>query len=428
MRFPVRTLAGRILTHRDVLALVAVVLVVTTGELILAWTTFGTADVLIFSTFAETIRQTGPIHIYGLDQAGLNVYNHPPLVGWWLVVVNWATDLGLPFSFMVRLPSVLAHAGTVFLLYAVLRRRTSRRVTLASSVLVALSPMLIILSGFHGNNDPVVAACTILSVYLLVDRRWPTLAGIVFAIAISIKIVPVIALPLLLVAAWRLDRRALVRFVAGGVLLFVTVWVPVLLADGRGFVEHVLAYNGEGFPRVWGLYDVGEWTSIPGGVLAWYASAGAYLVLAIAALVPVLLVYRSPRLAPPALGLSFSLFLTLTPSWAPQYTAWIGATVFLIEFWSAAVFTVVVGSVYGYFYSYWNGFRAWSIGNVAPPTPEQRPYLTLAWVCTAATAVVGLRLLRRPRTDPSTVDDPAPVAATDTGQRRAVASSSSDSR
>jgi cytochrome d ubiquinol oxidase subunit I len=44
-------------------------------------------------------------------------------------------------------------------------------------------------------------------VYLLVDRRAPVWAGAAFAVAISIKIVPVIALPLLLVAAWRLGRR-----------------------------------------------------------------------------------------------------------------------------------------------------------------------------------------------------------------------------
>src|SRR5689334_5716599 len=175
------------------------------GECVLAWTTYGTADVLIFSTFAATVREVGPVHIYGLAEAGLNVYNHPPLVGWWLVAVNWLTDLGLPFSFAIRLPAILAHAATVPLVYAVLRRRTPHSVALASALLVAASPVLVILSGFHGNNDPVVALFTILSVYLLVDRRAPVWAGAAFSVAVSIKIVPVIALPLLLVAAARLD-------------------------------------------------------------------------------------------------------------------------------------------------------------------------------------------------------------------------------
>jgi 4-amino-4-deoxy-L-arabinose transferase-like glycosyltransferase len=424
----VRALAGRLRRHHTALVLAVAVLAVLAGELVFAATTYGTADVLIFSTFAETVRHDGPIHIYGLEQAGLNVYNHPPLVGRWLQLVNGATDHGLNFSFMIRLPSVLAHAGTVLLVYAILRRRVSGTLALASALLVAVSPLLVIVSGFHGNNDTVVAACTILAVSLLVDRRWPVPAGLAFSVAISIKIVPIIALPLLLVAAWRLGRwRDVGRFVTGGVPLFVVLWLPVLVSpDARGFIDHVLAYNGEGFPRVWGLYQLLEWTGSPSGVLTWYATYGSYLVLAIAALVPAALVRRTPRSAPAALGLSFSLFLTLTPSWAPQYTAWIGATVFLIEFWSATLFTVAVGAVYGYFYSYWNGFKVWSVGNVAPPTPEQRPYLVLAWLCTALTAAVGVRMTARPPPR-STVDGPsAPVPEAD--QRRAVASSSSDSR
>jgi hypothetical protein len=136
-----------------------------------------------------------------------------------------------------------------------------------------------------------------------------------------------------------------------------------------------------------------------------------------------------PGHAPAALGLCFSLFLTLTPSWAPQYTAWIGATVFLIEFWSATLFTVAVGAVYGYFYSYWNGFKVWSVGNVAPPTPEQQPYLMLAWLCTLLTAVVGVRQLRRaPRPRTSTVDDAPESPEPPADQRPAVASSSRDNR
>jgi 4-amino-4-deoxy-L-arabinose transferase-like glycosyltransferase len=427
----VRALAGRLQRHRTAVALAVAVVAVLAGELMFAATTYGTADVLIFSTFADTVRHDGPVHIYGLEHAGLNVYNHPPLVGRWLQLVNGATDLGANFSFMIRLPSVLAHTGTVLLVYAILRRRVTGTVALASALLVAASPLLVIVSGFHGNNDTVVAACTILSVYLLVDRRWPVLAGLAFSVAISIKIVPIIALPLLLVAAWRLGRwRDVGRFATGGVPLFVVLWLPVLVSpDARGFIDHVLAYNGEGFPRVWGLYQLGEWTGTPSGVLTCYVSIGSYLVLAIAALVPAVLVRRMPGHAPAALGLCISLFLSLTPSWAPQYTAWIGATVFLIEFWSATLFTIAVGAVYGYFYSYWNGFKVWSVGNVAPPTPEQQPYLVLAWLCTLLTAVVGVRqLMRAPPPRTSTVDDTAESPEPPADQRPAVASSSRDSR
>src|SRR5512147_404441 len=106
-----RALAGRMRRHRTALVLAVAAVAVLAGELIFAATTYGTADVLIFSTFADTLRESGAIHIYGLDQAGLNVYNHPPLVGRWLQLVNAATDRGASFSFVIRLPSVLAHVG-----------------------------------------------------------------------------------------------------------------------------------------------------------------------------------------------------------------------------------------------------------------------------------------------------------------------------
>ncbi len=211
----------------------------------------------------------------------------------------------------------------------------------------------------------------------------------------------------------------------GGLPVFGAIWARVLVQEGGGFVSHVLAYQGEGFPRVWGLYDIGDWTGVPSAVLHGYASIGAYLVLAVAAAVPAVLVWPAPRRAPAALGLAFSLFLTLTPSWAPQYLAWIGATVFLIEFWSATVFTVGVGSIYTYLYAYWNGFRPWTVGNVGPPTAGQRPFLVLAWALTAATAVAGVLALRRrhrPRhaCPESTVDpqrDMLPVASSSSESR-----------
>ena len=409
--------------RRVVAVLALTVCAVLTGELVLAWTTYGTADVLIYNSFAATIREVGPIGIYALDEPGLNVYNHPPLVGWWLSAVNWATDLGLPFGFVLRLPSTLAHGATVLLVFAILRRRVALRVAVASALMVAFSPILVIISGFHGNNDSVVAALTIAAVFLLVDRRSPALAGGAFSLAISVKLVPAVALPLLLVAAWRLGRRQVGWFAAGALPIFALLWLPVLLRVPSGFAEHVLAYNGEGFPRVWGLYFLTDWVGASEGVLTFYVSVGSYVVLAVCALLPTLVVYRSPMLAPAALGLALSLFLTLTPSWAPQYLAWIGATVFLVEFWSAAFFTVSVGAVYVYFYSYWNEFKAWTTADVAPPTPAQNPILVFAWACTALTATVGLlRLFRRDRRAPP------PAVAQSSLPANAAASSSNEIR
>ena len=375
-------------------ALVAVVL---TGELLLAWFTEGTADVVIFESFADTVGAVGPLRIYGLDSAGLMVYNHPPLTGWWLTITNVVVrESAVPFGFMIRLPSVVAHAATVYLVLDLVRRRRPLRWAVASAVLVACSPVLVILSGFHGNTDTVVAMLTIASASLLVDRRRPVLAGLAFSVAISVKIVPIVALPVLLVAAAHLGRRDLLRFLAGGVPVFLLVWMPVLMSAGRGFATHVLGYAGTGFPRVWGWYGLIEG---PGGIDAGgsaVAGFATYVVLVGSALVPAWLMQGDPRRAPGAIGVALSLLLALTPSWAPQYLAWVGAAVFLVEFWSAATFTIVAGCVYAYLYHFWSGHE-WELADVEPPTGVRELLLHAVWLTLVASAVVGLRLMARDR-------------------------------
>jgi hypothetical protein len=422
---------------RPPLLLGVAVLVVLLGELIVAWFTEGTPDVDIWRSFAETADRVGPIDIYSLDSAGLMVYNHPPLIGWWLQVVNAGTSLGLPFGFMIRLPSIVAHAFTALIVFQILRVRVAPKIALWSGLLVSFSPVLLIIAGFHGNNDPAMAALMIASVWLLVDRRQPLLAGLAFSLAISIKIVPVIVLPLLLVAAWALRRvpapsenvasparsappkvgpflnntSELVRFVVGALPVAVLLWLPVLGMAGKGFFEHVLGYNGSGFPRQWGPYKFAESLHVPGRLLDLYSGPGTYLVLALCAVLPALFIRRSPERAPAALGLCLTLFLLVSPGWAPQYTSWIAAAVFLIEFWTAATFTVVAGIVYAVLYTQWAGNKLWDYAYVTTLTKTQMAILVPAWLAVIPCVAAGLWLFLRPTRAPAPATMSAPPVA-----------------
>lgn len=390
--------------------LLLTVALVAVFELILAWTTAGTFDVTIFRSFADTVRQVGPIDIYSLDSAGLMVYNHPPLVGWWLAVVGWVASLGVPFGFMIRLPSILAHAASVYLVFDMVRRRTTARQALVAGFGVALSPLLLIIAGFHGNNDPVVAALLLAAVWLLVDRRRPGWAGFAFSLAVSVKITPLVVLPILLVAAWALGRdpytslarsappkvgtflnslkrnHQLRRFLLGGVPVFVLLWGPALTLATKGYLRHVMAYNGSGFPRAWGPYQVLKWLGAPDVLLNLYARPGTYLVALACALVPAWLIRHTPTRLPAAVALSLSGFLLLSPGWATQYLAWIAAAVFLLKLWPALVFTVGAGGVYLVLYWQWRG-------DVRPLEPDQLPILFVAWLVLIPVVVQGMRAL-----------------------------------
>ena len=155
-------------------------------KLYIAATTIGSNDVPNFFEFAEGVREFGPIGIYGhqfvLGAHVFPVYNHPPLIGWLLATINWLTDhTALSFQFLIRVPASLADIVTTILVFELVRIRRSLNEATASAVMVACSPALIIVSGYHGNTDPVFIMFTFLSFYLLVQNRSAFVAGLAFA-------------------------------------------------------------------------------------------------------------------------------------------------------------------------------------------------------------------------------------------------------
>ena len=166
----------------------------------MAATTLGTEDVRRWAEFAEGIADVGPWRVYGL--AFETSYNHPPLTGAFLWLLGGLPDDLRTFAFVLRLPAIAANAVTPFLVF-VLLHRARPDVALPAAASIALSPALIAISGFHGNTDPVIVMLTLLSAYLLVDRRAAGWSGVVIAMAIGVKIVPVLAVPVLISAHGR---------------------------------------------------------------------------------------------------------------------------------------------------------------------------------------------------------------------------------
>src|SRR5207249_11607606 len=143
-------------------------------------------------------------------------YNHPPLVGWMLVLFNRLTDLGVSFRFLIRVPATLSDVVTSVLVFELVRARRPLHEATVAGLLVASSPALVIISGYHGNTDPIFVMLALTSLYLLVNERSGFLAGLAFAAAISVKIVPIVTLPVVLLVAARSSRRRLLAFLAGG--------------------------------------------------------------------------------------------------------------------------------------------------------------------------------------------------------------------
>ncbi len=375
--------------------LVVVVAVAVVAKTLIAARTFGSNDVTHWEEFAAGVRSAGPVGVYGLHFP--LPYNHPPLIGYLLVVLNGAsTHTALSFPLAIRLPAIAADAVTPFLLLAMVGRRRPPREAFAAAVLVAVSPVLLVISAYHGNTDPVFVMLTLAAVYLLADRQAPLLAGVVLGLALSVKIVPVVVVPVLLLAALLSGRRALVRFAAGLVSLLVVVWGPAVLSQWGPLHRDVLGYAGIG-ARQWGLVQL---TSVLGlhGLGDWLAGSGRFLVLVLAAGIPAYLLWRRPGRLAECAALALVLFWFLSPAFATQYFVWMLAPAYLLTFWGATAYNLLAGALLVEVYTRWSGGLPWGHAQYSPLGHGEVVVAFCCWLVVGAIAVLGWRRCVQPST------------------------------
>ncbi|MET0135245.1 MAG: glycosyltransferase 87 family protein [Kibdelosporangium sp.] len=368
----------------------------TVAKLFVAARTFGTNDVHSWISFAQGVRQFGPVELYG--HPFHNLYNHPPLSGRMLVAINWLVDHDIAgYVFLVKVPAVLADLVTAVLVFELVRLRRSIGEAAVAASLVVFSPALIVISGFHGNTDPLFVMFVLLSVYLLVVKKWAGAAGVAFALSISVKLIPIVLVPALLVILVRLGWRKLVAFAAGGLVVFALLWGPVVLNRWPEFKRDVLQYNGV-WARQWGFHQFADWLHLPSGFNEFFIGPGRFVVLLLAGVLPAIIVWRRPlTYAPAAIGLSLAMFLLISPAFAMQYLVWPLAAAYFINFWVATVYNVITSVFIVLVYSNWNKAAPWDWweGVAVLFRPVDFVLMVITWVALTAVTVLGLLMLRR---------------------------------
>jgi 4-amino-4-deoxy-L-arabinose transferase-like glycosyltransferase len=318
-----------------------------------------------------------------------------------LVVLGRIADAGASFPLLIRLPASLADLVSTVVLFHLLRGLRGDAAAAAAAVVFSLSPLAVIVSGFHGNTDPVFVMFVLLSVLALTrgDGWW---AGVAFGLALSVNVVPVVALPVLLVLAWRLGRPVLQRFLLGGTVVFALLWVPVLIAEPGPFVSHVLGYSGISI-RQWGLSQLLSWSGLSSSTVVQVGDGLRFALLAVAALLPAHLARRRPWGEAVALaGLPLCLFLVLSPAFSMQYLVWALAPVLLAVPLRVAVSYVALASGYAVVvYSGWNGAWPWGwYEAVSTPQPTVvLPLMLLVWLALVRACWIGAT---DPTPDPAT--------------------------
>jgi hypothetical protein len=383
----------------------------------LAWRTMGQDDTYIWwPKFMQAVHDHGPIGVYSVDMVG-QPYNHPPLTGWWLAAIDAIRGhSNVPLGFWIRIGSVVADFFCAWVIFEVLRRRQPLWQATAAGALVGASPVLYVISGYHGNHDPEIMFLAILSGFLLVDKRFAALAGVALAAAVSLKLPIAPAVPVVFAAALALGRRTLIRFSVGFGAIIVVLWLPPLVEQGKPFIKNVLLYSGNSFPRQWGPVAFAHVLHFPQTLIDLYISPGRLLLLALCAVAGAYVAWRRPDLVVAATGLTMAAFLLLSAGYAPQYMVWPVAAIYALSFWPATAYNLGAGAFLIVLYTAWSGGLPWNSTYTRDLTNRQEWEAAVIWLVLGWVVVDAVRKLHREtgglawpwKPPPRAVPSPAP--------------------
>jgi hypothetical protein len=312
-------------------------------KLVLAAVTIGTNDVATWRAFADNAMLCGRC-AYQFSGPYGDPFNHPPFIIHFLKLIGTSSTAWFPF--WIRFPAILADIGTVLLVTRLIPGISTRLI-----VLLALNPVSILISGFHGNTDPLMIFFVVLAVYLLNTGRlnW---AAASFGMALNIKVVPLLLVPAILIHIWsKKSARSVLLFVSIAAVVVLALSMPYILSDPLAIVKATLGYRG--------LY--GRW-GISLFLLAFPISkAGheiAYRVLQVLviALTLALAVYLNRRKFDLIyqIGLIFFLLFLLTPAHAVQYLAWPVPFILALGFWWSLAYYTSAGLYLFLTYNFWS--------------------------------------------------------------------------
>ena len=334
-------------------------------KILLALKTYGTNDVYVFSQFSVWSQYLG-VQLYRVDPQ----FNHPPSMIHVLHFLSWlARSTALPFSFWLRLPCILADTGTVWIVWKLLGERKlaadpAKQRSVWPLVLLAASPTLILISGFHGNTDSVVIFFVLLSIYLIERGATAWFAGAALGLAFCVKVFPVIVVPVILLNLSGWGRK--IKFSAAAIAVLLVGWSPFFFQDPRAVIEQVFGYRS--LYGHWGLTYLA--LQLPSGA-AWAESLnaflerwGTYLALGLVWVVSWRMNRASqrPRLFSQA-GLVFLLFLSVSSGFGVQYLAWLAPWVAELGWAPAAIFYSASGIFLFLVYNYWAQGLPWYLAD-----------------------------------------------------------------
>jgi hypothetical protein len=316
------------------------------------------------------------------------------------IALATAAGGGTPLDLLARVPASVADLGAALLVFEVLRTRRPLQLAARSAILVAVSPVLFVASGIHGDRVGVAVALLLLAIYLLIDRDAPLVAGITLAVASRVEPMALLAAPVAMAAVaagadgqdpgdGRATRSRMVHFVGALAGALFAAWVPTLAWDWDSLAPAPSAGGGPGgLGPGWVLAR-----SLDQGLAGWLLGSGRPLVLAAAVLPAVVWVRRRPRRVYAAVGLVLLAPLALGPAWSPRDLVWPAVFGYLGDARWASIYAVAAGATLAWTSTWWGSGVPWH-GGVDPATIPSGAVAGLGlvtWVVLGSWLVLGWR-------------------------------------
>src|SRR4051794_33454549 len=310
----------------------------TIGRLVWAFATVGQGFDIDSLRLVAVAFDHSPLHVYGLvnhvqEIGPFALYRWPYPPGY-LPLASAAqglTHLGLPFHGAIQLFPIAADAGIAWLVQDFLGRRGApERTRLAAAALVAFGPAFFVVSGYHGQIDPVATLPAVAALHLWAHSGWARRAiwaGVLIGLAASVKTIPAVMMLALLPSARDVGEGA--RLVGAAAATFLVILAPFLAADGANVVK-VLRYVGA--PGLGGLsmfvqpdlvkaFLLQDLSIKASSATTAVHDAASALVAAGLALTGVLLLRLRAAPTQAAVIVWLAVFV-LNANWFPQYMVW----------------------------------------------------------------------------------------------------------
>lgn len=401
-RTAIRSTSAEAGTSPSTLWVLAAALASLLCKLAIAYDTFGTNDVNLFYMFARSLNQHGLTWTYSHAAAllpNLPLFNHPPLIAYYLELIDAASRqeffraCGLTFPFLLRLPGVVADFVVVLVLLQL--RKVGIRIPTWALILFALSPVSLMVSGFHGNTDPLLVMFLVLAMMSCL-RGQPLMCAFFLALSCQIKIIPLLFLPTFLLFWRKQDRTMFTMFF---LLVTIGLCLQPLLQCPALFFSSVFGYGS--YWGTWGityLLRLTQWTQFNGTGAFHLPPAAAAVVLALKCLIVALtlmLAWRRRFLREKATVESMAyiwiIFFVLSPGVAPQYMVWLAPFVLIVSRLFYLCLLVTSSMFLFVFYNTTAGGLPWyhtNSTNIAEIVDRWTPWSLCAWL-TLAIALVA---------------------------------------